>query len=296
MSSPVIENNVRTVREHYDSLFDLVGRDATYTSEAFRQPPPIVNMGYWLRGAKTAREAQEEFVRELARRIPDWKQKRVLDVGCGLGGPALLLARDYGAHVDGVNIVPRQVEWARSFMEGNGVSDRVQIHLGNAMELSFADESFDVVFCLEAAHCFIDKRRFLREARRVLRPEGRLLLADIVGTIHLPVVNWQPALKLNLVTASDWENMLAFTGFTVDEKKMIGDAVYPGCRAWAAQTSREKRRAIFIKSCQPDSHVITRKLMMIRAALLEMLYFRSVLLMMSRLRLRQFVLFTAHKN
>jgi len=76
------------------------------------------------------------------------------------------------------------------------------------MDLPFPDQSFDVVFCLEAAHCVIDKRRFLREAHRVLR-RGKLLLADIVGTTHLPLVNWQPALKLNLVRASDWERMLA---------------------------------------------------------------------------------------
>jgi ubiquinone/menaquinone biosynthesis C-methylase UbiE len=253
-------------------------------------------MGYWLYGAKTAREAQEQFVRELAVRVPNLEGKRVLDVGCGLAGPATLLACDYGAQVDGVNIVPRQVEWALRFINGNRISDKVRIHLASAMDLPFPDQYFDVVFCLEAAHCFIDKLRFLREAHRVLRGAGKLVLADIVGTIHLPLVNWQPALKLNLITTSDWEKMLRATGFVIEEKKMVGNAVYPGCRWWAAQTSTEKRRAIYAKSCRADAHPCVKKLMKLRAAIMEFLYCRSVLLILSRLRLREFVLLDAHKR
>ena len=60
-----IETNIRAVREHYDSLFDLVDRSKMYEADGFRERPPIVNMGYWSHGAKTAREAQEQFVREL---------------------------------------------------------------------------------------------------------------------------------------------------------------------------------------------------------------------------------------
>src|SRR5207245_2344244 len=107
-----IDDNIRTVREHYDRLFDLVDRGRTYHSEAFKQRPPIVNMGYWLHNPKSARAAQEQFVRELAARVPDLKGKQVIDVGCGLAGPATLLACDYGAEVDGVNLAARQVYWA----------------------------------------------------------------------------------------------------------------------------------------------------------------------------------------
>ncbi|HEV2098207.1 MAG TPA: class I SAM-dependent methyltransferase [Stellaceae bacterium] len=290
-----IDDNIRTVSQHYDRLFDLVDRDKTYHSEGFRQRPPIVNMGYWLHHPKTAREAQEHLVRELAARIPDLPGKRVVDVGCGLAGPAILLASDYGAEVDGVNIVGRQIEWARRYITGNGVADRVRVHFASAMDLPFADQSFDVVFCLEAAHCFVDKQRFLQEAHRVLRDGGKFVMADIVGTTRLPVLNWQPALKLNLITAADWEDMLAGTGFKTAELKMIGKAVYPGCRWWAAQTSAEKRMAIFTKSCRSDASPLVRKLMMLRAALIEFLYFRSVLLFLSRLRLREFVLIAADK-
>src|SRR5579883_2632758 len=102
---PDVTSNIRTVRTHYDALFDLVNRSKTYEAEGFAEPPPIVNMGFWSRGARTAREAQEQFVRELAARAGYLEDKRVLDAGCGLGGPAVILAKEYGAIVDGVNIV-----------------------------------------------------------------------------------------------------------------------------------------------------------------------------------------------
>jgi hypothetical protein len=122
------------------------------------------------------------------------------------------------------------------------------------------------------------------------------LFADIVGTSHLPVVNWQPALKLNLVTAPDWAKMFSSAGFTVDEKTMVGNSVYRGCRWWAAQTASEKRNAIFAKSCRRDAAAPIRMLMKIRASVLEFVYFRSVLMLMSRLKLRDFALFVASKR
>ena len=129
-----------------------------------------------------------------------------------------------------------------------------------------------------------------------MRDDGLLVFADIVGTTHLPIVNWQPALKLNLVTASDWERMLASCGFATKELRMIGKAVYPGCRWWTDQTAAERRRAIFAKSCKPGASPLMKKLLEMRASVLELLYFRSVLLLMSRLRLREYVLVVASKR
>jgi cyclopropane fatty-acyl-phospholipid synthase-like methyltransferase len=291
-----IETNIRTVREHYDRLFDLVDRSKSYDADLTGQRPPIVNMGFWLRGARTAREAQEQFVRELASRGGDLRGRRILDAGCGLAGPATLLAIDYGAVVDGVNIVLRQVEWARRYIQANGMGNTVRVHAASAMDLPFPDKAFDVVFCLEAAHCFVDKPRFLREAHRVLRAGGLLLLADIVGTVHLPIVNWQPALKLNLVTTGDWEKMLKSAGFIIQEKRMIGKGAYPGCRWWAAQTAAERRRSIVAKSCPAAAPPLQKRVLMLKAWILEFLYFRSVLLLMSRLKLREFVLLAAVKR
>ncbi len=290
-----IDTNIRNIRDHYNQYFDLLDREKTLSAAGWNQPPPIMNIGYWGRGATTSREAQIQFVHELALRAPSLKDIRVLDVGCGLTGPASILAREYGAEVDGLNIVEQQVVWARKYVAGNGLQDRVRVHLASAMDIPFPDESVDVVFSLEAAHCFIDKPRFLAEARRVLRPDGKLLLADITATSHVPFLRWQPALKLNLVTAADWRRMIEAGGFALEQEELIGHSVYPGFRRWADRTAGERRRTILSRICKNDASLPVRSLKQLQAWALEYVRCRSVLKIGSWLKLRQYVLFVASK-
>ena len=146
------------------------------------RPLVLLNCGYWTDVGMPLQDAQVALVREVARRAPNLRGARVLDVGSGYAGPAIILAQEYDARVECVNIVAQQVAAARSLVERNGVGDRVYCHVADAMNLPFPDGAFDVVFCLEAAHSFADKPRFVAEAARVLKPGGTLLLADITTT------------------------------------------------------------------------------------------------------------------
>lgn len=295
MDNRAVEDNVRIVRDHYNRFFDMLDRNKTLSAAGWEQRPPIVNLGFWARGAKTSREAQEHFVHELATCLPALKGKQVLDVGCGLGGPATILAGDYGAQVDGITIVEQQVKWARNYIGGNKLQDRVRVHLGSAMDIPFHAESFDVAFSLEAAHCFIDKPRFLAEVWRVLRPGGTFLLTDIIGCSGLPLLRWQPALKLYLATRSEWAKMIRSVGFTIEKEHLIGSSVYPGFRASADQTAGERRQAIFNRICSDGAWPPIRQLRRLQAWAVEFAYCRSVLKLGSRLKLREYVLFVAHK-
>lgn len=290
-----VDANEGKVRRHYAAYFNLLDRAKSFETAGWQRRPPIINLGYWTRGAKTAREAQEDFVHELVALSPFPRGSRILDVGCGVGGPATMLAQDYGALVEGVNIVDQQLTWARRFVVANGLNHQIRLHMASAMSLPFRDAVFDVVFCLEAAHCFADKPRFLREVLRVLRPGGKLLLADIVGNSGLPLVNWQPALGLNLVRDRDWLRMLASTGFRVERHQKIGRAVYPGCSRWVAQTAGERRRAIFEKSCAPGASPPIRTLLNWRASMLEVIFCRSILLTLARLGFREYIVLVASR-
>jgi ubiquinone/menaquinone biosynthesis C-methylase UbiE len=96
----------------------------------------------------------------------------ILDVGCGVGGPALNIAQHSGAHITGVNIVERHLEVARRRAAERGLSDRVRFELADAMDMPFPDTSFDAVYVFEAGCHMPDKPRFYRECARVLRPGG----------------------------------------------------------------------------------------------------------------------------
>jgi MPBQ/MSBQ methyltransferase len=122
--------------------------------------------------------AKEDFVGELVRwgsldRLPPGT--RVLDVGCGIGGSSRILARDYGFVVTGITISPNQVRRAR---ELTPPELPVSFEVDDAMALSFPDASFDVVWSIEAGPHMPDKAIFARELLRVLKPGGRLVLAD----------------------------------------------------------------------------------------------------------------------
>lgn len=123
-------------------------------------------------------QAKADFVHEMVRwagldQLP--AGTRVLDVGCGIGGSSRILARDYGFSVTGITISPQQVKRAQ---ELTPPELDVQFLVEDALAMSFPDESFDVVWSIEAGPHMPDKAQFARELLRVLKPGGILVVAD----------------------------------------------------------------------------------------------------------------------
>jgi len=123
-------------------------------------------------------QAKHDFVREMARwggleKLPPGTT--VLDVGCGIGGSSRILARDYGFAVTGITISPQQVERAKELTPADV---KAQFQVDDALNLSFPDASFDVVWSIEAGPHMPDKARYAQEMLRVLKPGGLLVVAD----------------------------------------------------------------------------------------------------------------------
>jgi len=122
--------------------------------------------------------AKSDFVHEMVRwgGLADLPAgTKVLDVGCGIGGSSRILAKDYDLDVTGVTISPKQVERA-TLLTPPGVTARFAVD--DAMNLSFPDASFDVVWSVEAGPHMPDKAVFAKELLRVLKPGGKLVVAD----------------------------------------------------------------------------------------------------------------------
>jgi MPBQ/MSBQ methyltransferase len=100
---------------------------------------------------------------------------KVLDVGCGIGGSARILARDYNLDVIGISISPAQVDRATE-LTTQGLSCRFEVM--DALDLQMADHSFDAVWSVEAGPHMPDKQRYADELLRVLKPGGLLAVAD----------------------------------------------------------------------------------------------------------------------
>lgn len=96
----------------------------------------------------------------------------VLDVGCGIGGPARYLAHTYGCSVEGIDLTPELVETGQVLTARCGLAGRVHLQLGNALDVPFPDGTFDVVWCQNVSMNIADKDRFLAEVYRVLKRGG----------------------------------------------------------------------------------------------------------------------------
>jgi SAM-dependent methyltransferase len=102
--------------------------------------------------------------------------EKVLDVGSGAGHSTLHFARA-GAQITGLDLTDEMVETGRRLAAGEGLAN-ARFERGDAEDMPFADDAFDLVTCRQCAHHFADVPAALREIRRVLRPGGRLLLCD----------------------------------------------------------------------------------------------------------------------
>ncbi|TQS34950.1 hypothetical protein Golomagni_04647 [Golovinomyces magnicellulatus] len=108
----------------------------------------------------------------LASQIGIKKDMKVLDVGCGVGGPAREIVKFTGCHVTGINITEYQVQRATRYAQREGLSDKLEFVQGDFMNLPFPDYSFDAVYAIEATCHAPSLAAVYSEIRRVLKPGG----------------------------------------------------------------------------------------------------------------------------
>ncbi len=102
----------------------------------------------------------------------------VLDAGCGIGGSSIFLAKKTGCKVTGITLSARQVKKALENAEKNGVKDQLYFEVADFCETPFHSNSFDVIWGCESICYAYDKSQFIDEAYRLLKPGGRLVVAD----------------------------------------------------------------------------------------------------------------------
>jgi len=118
-----------------------------------------------------------ELARETIARLELEAGARVLDVGCGLGGSAFLMAREYGLRVDGIDLSRNMLALARRKLDAYGLADRVHLRWGDCLELDCRDR-YDAVYSRDVFLHIADKPRLFARLHAALRRGGRLLFTD----------------------------------------------------------------------------------------------------------------------
>jgi 27-O-demethylrifamycin SV methyltransferase len=139
-----------------------------------------LHFGYFAEPTYTLPQATRALTRILAKRAGAAPGMKVLDIGCGTGGPAICLAQEFGCRVVGISTSRVGVERARRRAMDAGLNGNASFHVADGTATGFADQAFDLVWIMETSHLIPDKQRLLRESVRLLPPGGKLALCDIV--------------------------------------------------------------------------------------------------------------------
>ena len=153
---------------------------------------------------------------------------RVLDVGCGIGGPARHLASEFGCRVTGLDLTEEFCRVAAMLAERTGLADRAVFRQGDALDMPFKDASFDLVWTQHASMNIADKARLYGEMHRVLKPGGRLALYDIAqgpgGPLHFPVP-WARRPEISFLTTPESLSAgVEAAGFRIDVFRDVSEA------------------------------------------------------------------------
>jgi sarcosine/dimethylglycine N-methyltransferase len=178
-----------------------------------------LHLGLFERPDDRLRDAQERAVSAMADDLPLSPASCVLEVACGLGPSARHLAARYGCRVLASNISERQLSQGKALTREAGLTERVAFAGADFHRLPFADGRFDLWWCQEALLHSPDKTAVLAEARRVLGPEGWLVLSDVT------MAKWVGKEDRDAITArvkspgmwdrGDYDRALAGLGFEI---------------------------------------------------------------------------------
>lgn len=172
-------------------------------------------------------------------------EKKVLEIASGSGGPAVFMVKETGCHVTGMDVNENGIKNSKKLASENGLNEKMNFLLGDASApLPFPDESFDVVISIDSMNHLKDRSKVLKECRRVLKKDGKLLFTDAVVVTGI-LTNEEIAIRSSLgfflfSPAGENERLIKEAGFRNVQSSNITENISRISRKWFH--AREKRR------------------------------------------------------
>ena len=137
-----------------------------------------LHYGFWERDSNNLQEALLNTNKFLAEKAHITSGDAVLDAGCGVGGSSIWLAKNFKVNVTGISISEKQISEAKRLAAKNSVSKLIGFFVSDYLKTDFKSNSYDVVWAIESVCHANNKKDFLKEAYRLLKKGGRLMIAD----------------------------------------------------------------------------------------------------------------------
>jgi tocopherol O-methyltransferase len=158
-------NDTSKIREHYDIASPLY-------KELWGQH---IHHGYWIRGDESKEEAVQNLVDLLIAKSGLERGSKVLDVGCGVGGTSIFLAKEWACDVTGITISPVQVDMATKAAQGLSNAPRFLVQDANNITVK---GPFDIIWSVEMISHLNNRDNLFRRASELLKPGGRMCITD----------------------------------------------------------------------------------------------------------------------
>lgn len=196
-------NKTSFINNYDDMILSPVMREL-YNNSAF------YNVGYWENASILLKDACQSLVEKHLALVSTEKPLHILDVGCGLGATTNTIKEKFpNAKVTGINISERQVSFAREHYPA------CNFEVMDAAQLTFPEDHFDLIISVEAVFHFQTREEFLKEAYRILKPDGELIFTDILLHDSHWVGNWSVPKENMLRSVELYQQLLQETAFSI---------------------------------------------------------------------------------
>jgi cyclopropane fatty-acyl-phospholipid synthase-like methyltransferase len=212
-----ISPNSHSVGDYYDRVIDETCRLLGGQWGQF-------HVGFFDKRDDILPKAQLRLNDRLAQAMNLRRGARVVDVGCGIAGPACYLASKYDWDITGVTISQVQSWQAADVITESGCSERVRVIVGDAHDLPLENERFDAVYGIESFAHFSDKFKVIGECARLTRTGGILGIWDLVACSREVSRAFE---LLHLITIKEYKEICQQHGFEIISADDFGQAILP---------------------------------------------------------------------
>jgi tocopherol O-methyltransferase len=214
--------------------------------------------GYWIVGDESKEKAQLQLVEHLAELANVKLGSEILDIGCGMGGSSLYLARNYNATVTGITISPVQVEMATAAAARERIDVKFLVMDAEAMDFQ---KQFDVLWSVESISHYQHREDFFVSATRLLKPGGAFAIIDWFKKENLTsaetkkfILPIEKGMLCELQIMDDYEQYLTSNGLQITHREVLNKNC---AKTWDLGLDIIKNRSFWELAAKYGSNIVS---------------------------------------